>query len=117
MSNPNYEQYIKNSRSIGNVIDLERELSRAVNVDQYYNTPFRIHSIQERTGREGKYIIMSATNLLNNEEINLSTGGVGIVNVMQKIDTAKEFPVDCAFCTASNSNFKLIREIIPQDFE
>lgn len=117
MSNPQYEDVFKTHRSIDMVIDLERELQLAENVENYYNVPFRVHSISHRNGKDGAYIVMECENYLTGEFHQLSTGAVIIVNIMTKIDNTNEFPVDCAFHLALNNRSKLIRAIVPQDFE
>lgn len=117
MSNPNYEEILKQGRTLGSIIDLESELSRAENIENHYNTPFRIHSIENRQGQSGEYIVMSATNLVNLEEIKLSTGAIVINRIMDKINKANKFPVDCAFHLGNDGRTKLVRDVVPQDFD
>lgn len=115
--NEKYNQLLQQGHLIGQILDLDKELSQSVNIEEVYNVPLRIRGIETRHGQQGDYIVMEATNLLNKEEMKLSTGGVVIKSIMTKIHNANAFPVDCAFYSPEGKNVKLIRDITPEDFE
>lgn len=115
-SNLDYEQYLKQNQAIGSKIDLEAALDKGVNVSEMFNVPLRVQSIELRTGANSEYIKIHATDLRSNEGVTLRTGAQIIMSILRSVHEANQFPVDLAFHQAPDGKTKLIRDIVPEDF-